>query len=183
MSLETALNGLHAKLRRLHEALLHLTITLSEDHPNGEVSAAQRWADCAENLRGVVRESMEASRDALKAMGPPADLERIRAALGVCHQSYNKLAGGWIGELSSFQRVEELASIGRERGREWQAWSGAVEVSLDHCHRPLSDVAQALLDSWREMAERAAGVSVSVNATARQFNLGSQERQVERQEA
>jgi hypothetical protein len=164
---------MEASFRRLHEAFLELTVTLSEDQPlTGQVSAVQRLADSAENLRGMVREGLEAATLAGKAIGPPHDLDRIRRSLNVAQSSYNRLIEGWISELSCYERIEEVCSIGRERGRQWEAWVKMTRSALDGCQKPLAGTAAALHDAWRELADRGQGVSVTVSAAGvgRQYN-------------
>lgn len=176
MALEPAVSQLHRELKQLHEALLDLTVTLSEDQPHrGRVAMTQRWADTAENVRGLLREALERSVEAKEAVGPPADLDRLVRALGRCQKAYNDVVRAWVSEMASYERAQEMSLFGRERGGEWKAWISGLALALERCYEPLSGAGRALLGSWQEVSGRAGGVSVTVNASGvgRQLNLGN----------
>lgn len=172
MAIEVAFQNLNQTLWRLHEVTRDLTIALREDQPNERAPAAQRWADNAENLHGLVYECKETAASAGKMLGASTDLYNLRRDLTACQRSYNGLVGLWLKELVRFERVEELAALGQRPKREWQEWTRSVRIALECCYQPVEETATALLGCWQELAERVGGVSVSVNSVGigRQFN-------------
>src|SRR5262249_44120223 len=156
-----------------HAVMLDLSVALSEDQPLERAPAAQRWADNAEDLRGLLHECLEASGVAAKALGPSPDFYTMRSALSVCQGKFNKLVAGWIGELTKFEQVEDLVTLGRKHGPEWSAWTGVVRIGLESCHRPIEEAAMAMLTCWQELCDWVGGLSVTVNSSgvARQYNL------------
>jgi hypothetical protein len=64
-----------------------------------------------------------------------------------------------------YERIADLARVGRTRGGEWRAWATSVKQALDGCRQPLFDVQQAQFECWQEVAERSARQSISIQAT------------------
>ena len=172
MAIETAFRDLNQYLSQLHEVCRDLTIALGEDQPTERSAAAQRWADNAENLFGLVHEAKNAALSAGKLVGASTDLYSLRRQLVMCQQGFNSLIAAWINELTRFERIEEMVSLSQRPKLEFKQWTNSVRIALECCHRPIEECAAALLGCWQELAEQKNGVSVSVNALGmgRQLN-------------
>jgi hypothetical protein len=171
MALERVFQDLGEQLRRLHDALLGLRVTAREDKPlRGDTVLSDRFGDATDDLLGWLEEAMQGATVGCQCVGHPLDLNRAGRALTACHEAYQRLAQHFAAELVSYERIAELRQLGRKRRGEWRAWAGSLEVALNRCQQPLDEAQQALFRCWQELAERAGGCSVSVQAT----NIGQQ---------
>lgn len=173
MSLRNEFRGLYAHLRKLHDALTGLRVTVVEDRPlSGDpVVLLDAFGDAAEDMIGWVEEGLAAARPAAESSGGHAfDVGGALQALISCQDLFNKVSGRLAFDLISYERVGELMRLGRERRGEWRAWAGSVKEGLDGCQQQLYDTNQALFRCWQEIAERVGMTSVSVQAT----NIGQQ---------
>ena len=171
MALEAAFDDLGFRMRAALEAMLELRVTVVEDKPlRGEAALVDGWGDAVEDLAGTAREAVEAAEEARRALGPPADLDRVRRSLSACHERAVRVARAFWSDLASFERVGDLTRLARRRKGEWLAWSGSVRVALERCGAPLRETDAALLRCWQEIAERVGMNSVTLQAT----NIGRQ---------
>ncbi len=171
MALEATFHHLSADLLKLREALLELHLTVAEDRPlKGASAFVERFSDAIEDMRGLVEDARLAAAEGGQAVGRPVDLDRARRALATAHEKCNRLARQYALDLVSYQRVDQLTRLGRERGGEWQAWASSVKEGLERCRQPLDNVNEAFFQCWQEIAERVGMNSVSVQAT----NIGQQ---------
>ena len=115
---------------------------------------------------------MPRPRRRFKINQPHGPLEHVRAILRHIHELLNRFTEKYVGELASHDHIAQLLEMGRERGREWRAWSQEVKTAIERCRTPLKAVAKAMVDCWSEVAERLARNSVSVQAT--NTNIGQQ---------
>ena len=171
MALEAAFGDLAVQFQILRDALLALRTTVIEDRPlRDDVALVDSFGDAVEDILGWLEEALIASREGQQAVGHPLDLDRARRALTTCQERFNWISQRFFSDLVSYQRIEELTGLGRERRGEWLAWGSSVREGLDRCQQPLYDVNQALFRCWQEIAERVGMTSVSVQAT----NIGQQ---------
>ena len=180
MALEAAFQELVAQLGTLRDSLMGLRVTVVEDRPLvGGVILADTLGDSVEDLLGWLEEALEGAVEGQQAVGHPTDVDRARRSLTACQEQYNRIAHRFSSELISYERMEQLTSLGHQRGRGWLAWTDSVKEALDRCQQPLYDTNQALFFCWREIAERAGMTSVSVQAIGQQISLreGEQEAQ------
>jgi len=163
MTLEAVFQDLVAQCHTLHGALLGLRLTVVEDKPlTGDVVLVDVFGDAAEELLGWLQEALRAATEGRQAVDYPVAIDRARQALTRCHERYHRLRHRFWSDLVSYDRLEELMSVGHERQGEWLTWTHSVKEALGQCQQPLYDVDRMLLLCWQEIAERGEIISVSV---------------------
>jgi hypothetical protein len=166
MALEAAFSDLATQLRALQESLIDLRLAAVEEKPaRGDLVLVDLYGDGADELIGSIEEALQSAEGGYRSALPPVDLDRARRELTACHESYIRLSRRFKDDLTRYERVADLAGIGRRRGRAWGLWAFNVKSGLDRCQQPLFDVDEALLACWREIGERVGMTSVSVQAT------------------
>ena len=167
MALEAAFTDLSAKLRCLREAIEELRMAAVEERPaHGDLVLVDLYGDAADDLLGSLEEAVESAEIGVRCVGAPVDLDRARSALKTTHDRYNRVSQRFAADLARYERVADLAGLGRRRGREWGLWALNVKSALDRCQQPLFAANDALFLCWQELAERAGGTSVSVQTTS-----------------
>ncbi|HXU38444.1 MAG TPA: hypothetical protein VN937_18960 [Blastocatellia bacterium] len=170
MSLEASCKALGERLRLWLDELEELHRTVIEKPLEGDVVLVDLFSDAADDLLGWVTEASSAAREANESSAYPVNLERARQALRTCHESVIAALERLSSELLSYDRIEELTSLGRERGGSWLAWSKNVKTAAESCRAPAFEVNRAMFGCWQELGERAGTANVSVQAT----NVGQQ---------
>jgi hypothetical protein len=154
-------------LRTLQEALEALGTTVDEDKPTrDDVVVASCLSDDLLAVRGLLEEVLAAADVACRAVAYPLDGERARRALTACQQQFQRFAHAFSFELAGYDRIDDLASVGRERGLEWLNWVSVVKQALEQCEMLSEEVGNGLFLCWQELAERVASTSVSIRNTA-----------------
>ena len=167
MALEQTFAELQRHLRTLQEALEALGTTVDEDKPTrDDVVVASRLSDDLLAVRGLLEEALGAADDACRATAYPLDGERARRALTACQQHFHRFAHSFSFELASYDRIDDLGSIGRERGQEWLNWVGVVKQALEQSCELVEEVRSAVFLCWQELAERIANTTVSLQNTS-----------------
>jgi hypothetical protein len=152
MALDTTFAPLEQQLGRLCDALDALRLTVVEDRPLDEGTLlVDALGDVAEELLAGAREALAHARD---------------GALSACHEEYHRVQRRFATDLVSYERIAEIARLGRSRGGEWKAWAGSVRAGAEACRQPLDDTGEALVACWREMSGHA-GSPTNLNARAR----------------
>ncbi|MEA3213159.1 MAG: hypothetical protein QOE70_6216 [Chthoniobacter sp.] len=171
MSLETAFDSLRRSLADLQETVSALQVTVAEDKPaRGEAVIVDQLDALVTDLAGALDEADAHAAVAVQSSKATAELDQARKALHKLHGLMNRFMALYAGELAAHNHIAQLLEMGRERGREWRAWSQEAKTGIDRCAAPMNAAASALLDCWAELAERMAHNSVSVQAT----NIGQQ---------
>ena len=167
MALERTFKQLRSGLGNLKEALEAMSTIVEQDRPpRGEVVVATSLVDALLEVRGILEESLAAAAEAEQAAGHPLDLDRARNALKACQEHFHLFANRFSAELNSYDRLADLMSMGREKGRQWLSWVTVVKESLEQCSALLEVVRDQLFLCWQELAERIGMTSVSVQNTA-----------------
>jgi len=167
MSLERTFVELHARQMRLIDSLEALHMAIAEDKPHKpDIALVDQRCAVVDDLLGRAQEAAVAGKEGVAACQRPIDLDIARAALVKCQEAFNPLTQVFTASLVSYEAMEELAGIWKERGRDWQAWVVGVKAALQDCQQPLYEVNEALFNCWREMSEHAGLQSVSVKNTA-----------------
>jgi hypothetical protein len=157
---------LRRDLQQLQEALEALGTTIEEDRPaRGDVVVASSLSDAVLAARGFLEEALTAADAACRAIAAPVCAEGVRQALSACQESFQRFATQFALELASFERIDDLRSVGRERGREWQGWATVVRQAVEQCRALVEEVRAALFRCWQELAERATATAVSIQNT------------------
>jgi len=164
--LEKAFQELSVRLRKLRDTFLGVRLTIVEDKPlRDDVVLVDRFGDAIEDVLGWIEEALAAATEAEQAVGNAPDMYRARRALTTCQERFHRFDQQYSSELVSYERLDELARFGRQRGGEWRRWASAVKQALEQCRQPLQDVNQALFLCWQELAEHLGTTSVSVQNT------------------
>jgi hypothetical protein len=171
LALEATFRELHIQLMSLQDNLLALRLTVAEDKPTkGEAALVDHFENSILDAMGLLDECLNSSRDAQKAVGLPLNMDRARRALTTCQNRFHLAAQCFSEELISYEKLRDLASLSKTRGREWTSWAGSVKHGLEQCRQPIDAVGKALAACWQEIAERIGTTSISVQAT----NIGQQ---------
>lgn len=155
MALEARFGELATRLQDAQEAFTGLRVAVVEDGPSeGAPILLDQLGDAVTDLLGWLEEAAAAAREGMHHVRRPRDLDRAQAALLACQehwqQAQERLAAGLLGTA----HVIEIHDLGRERGRAWRQWSASVLDALDQGQGCLLHTGGALLDCWREVAER-----------------------------
>jgi hypothetical protein len=158
---------MQSRVRTLQEALEALGTTVDEDRPTrDDVVVAARLSDDLLAARGLLEEVLTAADAACRAIAYPLDGDRARRELSVCQKQFQRFAHAFSFELAGYDRIDDLASVGRERGREWLAWVSVVRQALEQCQVLAEEVGNALFLCWQELSGRIATTPVSIRNTA-----------------
>jgi hypothetical protein len=167
VAIEKVFTELQHRLRALQEALEALGTTVDEDRPTrDDVIVASRLSDDVLAARGLLEEVLAAADEATRTVAYPLDGARARRALTLCQQQYQSFAHAFSFELASFDRLDDLANVARERGRNWLDWVGVVKQGFEQSRTLSEEVGNSLFLCWQELAERIATTSVSIRNTA-----------------
>jgi hypothetical protein len=170
MALEATFNLLTTQLHALLEALTYLHTTVVEDQPQDDRSpqATPALVDIvgttAEDLIGWMMEAIAAAQEAQQCIYT-SDMDAVRRALSACQERTTRIGQCLVAELMQYERIADLARVGRTRGGEWRGWAMSAKQAIDSCRQPLFDLQQAQFECWQELAERSARQSISVQST------------------
>jgi hypothetical protein len=171
MALEAAFREMGGRMRALHEILSALHTTIVEDRPaHDDVVLVDLLGDTNDDLLGWLQEAISAADAGHRVTAHPTDLYRAAQQLIICQRQFNRVARELAFDLLSYRRIAELRRFGRQRGGEWHAWARDVNAALDRCPQPISEVGDALLRCWQELADRMGVTSLLVH----QLNIGQQ---------
>lgn len=155
MALEASFGVLATRLQAAQEAFSNLRVAVVEDGPSeGAPLLLDQLGDAVTDLLGWLEEAAEAAGEGVRQVRRPRDLERAQAALLTCHERWQKTQERLAADLLCCARIVEIHDLGRERGRAWRQWSTSVLAALDQGQDCLLHAGGALLDCWREIAER-----------------------------
>ena len=171
MALEKTFRDLSDRLRQLRDCFLALQLTAREDQPTeGSVVLVDRFGDAVDDCMGWLEEALTLSLTAKQVVVGKGDLVGARQALAACQERFHLVERRFFTDVVSYERLEELTSFGRRRKGEWQMWVKSMRQGAGQCRQPVEDVRRELMSCWQELADRAGGPSVSVQAT----NIGQQ---------
>lgn len=169
--IEQTFRDLVRQLRELQEALEGLGTTVDEDKPGGgDVVVASILSDAVLAASGFLEEARQAAGEAHRAVLGSLDADGARRALIRCQKRFHRFAAHFASEFGSYDRIDDLRSVGRERGQDWRNWVTVVTQALEQCREFLEEARNALFLCWQELTERMSMTSVPVRAT----NIGQQ---------
>jgi hypothetical protein len=169
--IEPTFRDLLRQLRELREALEGLGTTVDEDKPGrGDVVVAALLSDAVLAASGFLEDARQAAEEAHRAVLGSWDADRTRRALIRCQKRFHRFATHFASELGSCDRIDDLRSVGRERGQDWLNWVTVVTQALEQCRESMEEARNALFLCWQELTERMSMASVSVRTT----NIGQQ---------
>ncbi|MGD0860317.1 MAG: hypothetical protein ABR912_13515 [Terracidiphilus sp.] len=170
MALEATFRGLTFCLHQLHDALNELQVTLGDKPSDDESAMADGLETAVLDLMGILHEARKAALNAQRAVVHPTDLDRARRALTLCQEHFHHIEKQFAVELVSYEKLRELARLGRER-RSWLPWANTAKLGIEQCRPPLEKISTALAACWLELAERLGMVSVSVRTIGQQIKM------------
>jgi hypothetical protein len=163
---EATFRDMQGQLRVLQEALEALGMTVEEDKPKwDDVVVASNLSDAVLASRGLLEEASAVADDAYRAVEYPLDGDRARRALTLCQERFHRFAHHFSFELASYNRIDDLRSVGEERGQDWLNWANVVKQGLEQSRALVEEVRNTLFRCWQELSERIATTSVSIQNT------------------
>jgi hypothetical protein len=90
---------------------------------------------------------------------------RFAQALTAAQEAFHRFASSLYSDLMSYERLDDLVTAGRERGREWADWTGVVMGGLEQCRSLSDEVRNGLFLCWQELVERMTAGAVSIKNT------------------
>jgi hypothetical protein len=163
---EATFRDMQSQLRVLQEALEALGTTVEEDKPKwDDVVVASNLSDAVLASRGLLEETRTAADDACRAVEYPFGGDRARRALALCQEQFQRFAHHFSFELASYERVDDIRSVGEERGQDWLNWASVVKQGLEQSRALVEEIRNTLFLCWQELAERIATASVSIQNT------------------
>ena len=136
-------------LHELRDALRVLALTLEEDHPPTRAvpEPVERAVDDVADLLGDANEAIAAAATAVGA-GAAAGAGVASAALRRCQRQLTVLGRRLDDGLGAPERLDDLATVARERAGGWPSWRTGVTDGL-------SRVRHCLWEALSLLAERA----------------------------
>jgi hypothetical protein len=122
---------------------------------------------------GWLEELLATAGEGYAAARYPHNLGRAARALVASHEQFQRLSRRTAADLMTYERIDGLMSLGRQRRGEWQAWSGGVREALERCQQCLDQSDESLLACWREIVERVGSNPVALQSTSISQHLGS----------
>jgi hypothetical protein len=163
MAMAAAFQRLQEQLKKLHDAVSALYVTVTEDKPtSGTVALIDPIEEAVDDMLGAADEAVALADQALQAARISGGSETTRQALGRMHQLVNRLERIFWERLAKPKVILELRSLARERGGGWQGWVKAAQQAIDDCARPLLNLSEQLLDCWEELSERIVWTAASM---------------------
>jgi hypothetical protein len=165
--IDATFQSLRERLQALEEALDALGTTVENDAPAGDpLIVVSRLNDAVLAARGYLQEPLSTIDDARHALRYPSNIDAARQALVKCQERFLLFSKCFSEEIASYERWDDLSSIGRRRGREWLGWVSVVQETVQQCRGLIDDVTSALFLCWQELAERLSAASVQVRNVA-----------------
>jgi hypothetical protein len=151
---QSALADLRASVHRLLETVRELVLIADEDQPR----------DCHVHLITLVRDAAldigaeaEQADAALRSLAETAQWPPMATTCGAAARSQVHLIElGLVltRDLAEPGRLNDLATLGGQHGREAGAWAGEIVRCIQGCqHLMWTDVQPAVLAYWRELAD------------------------------
>jgi hypothetical protein len=152
VTVQSALTEVQASARRLRETARELVLTAVEDQPR----------NCQVHLVAVVHDAAlevaDQAEQADAAVGPQdgdgVPPRPAAQAVAHCQRHITMLGAALVRGLAAPEMQNDLAALGRERGREVSAWVREISRCIQACQLALwTDVQPALLAYWQELAD------------------------------
>jgi hypothetical protein len=160
VTVQSALTEVQASAQRLRDVAGELVLTAVEDQPH----------NCQVHLVAIVHDAaLEVADHAEQAnatVSPPDGAGGPRRpapqAVAHCQRHITLLGAALVRQLAAPEMQNDLAALGRERGREVGAWVREVTRCIQACQVALwTDAQPALLGYWQELADITDRSSVS----------------------
>lgn len=154
VTVRSALSEVQASARRLRDLVRELLLTAVEDQPRSvQVHLVMVVHDAA-------LDAAAQAEQAAAALGPERMANDARPPAGAsqavarCQRHVTSMGEVLVRELAAPEVLNDLAVLGRERGREASAWAAETMRCIQACQTALwTDVGPALLAYWQELAD------------------------------
>jgi hypothetical protein len=152
VTVQSALTEVQTSARRLREVAGELVLTAVEDQPR----------NCQVHLVAIVHDAAlevaDHAEQAAAAVSPPdgegAPPRPTSQAVAHCQRHVTLLGVALVRQLAAPEMQNDLAALGRERGREVSAWVRETSRCIQACQIALwTDIQSALLGYWQELAD------------------------------
>jgi hypothetical protein len=110
MALEASFNALGSQMRALRDTFTELRASVDDKPARGDVVLVDLFGDAADDLLGLVEESLTAVARGQKAGHHPIDIDLLCQAITACQERFNLLTVRLAYDLLSYERIEELLS-------------------------------------------------------------------------
>jgi len=149
VTMQSALSDVQASARRLGEIVRELVLTAVEDQPRHcQVHLITIVHDAALDVAAETEQAYAAVDPERDTAGGPSQ------AVARCQHHAGLAGAALVRELAAPELQNDLAALGRERGREVSTWVAEINRCIQACQVALwTDVQPALLDYWRELAD------------------------------
>jgi hypothetical protein len=153
VTVESALSAVHIAAGRLHEAVQELLLIAVEDGPRGiELHLATIMHDAALDLAAEADQAWALLQPGSRNDNPSRSVTPRQLAEYQAH--INALGAVLVRELAVPERLNHLAALGRDHGREAGAWANEIVRCIDTCQHLLwTEVEPTLLMYWQEQAD------------------------------
>jgi hypothetical protein len=155
MTLPAAVDRLWGAVHQLRDDAQALQLHAVEDRPTQESRLVEGVGMTSLTLAGWVEETVDAAAQAVAAVDYPGDPARLRHALAACADGAERCATQLTDELVGSRRFDELTGLARRGGPDERGWVAAIRDGLDRVMASAWAVPFALIECWRELAERA----------------------------
>jgi ElaB/YqjD/DUF883 family membrane-anchored ribosome-binding protein len=169
MALEATFRLLFVQIRKLCDTLNAILLTVGDKPTNRGAVLADELENTILDMLGLAEDARTAARTAEKAVASSIDLDRARRALAKCQENFHQVERQFSNELVSYQKLNQLASLGSERGGEWKAWAGSMKDAIEQGRQPIEETSKALAACWQELVEHSGTTSISVTTTGQKI--------------
>jgi hypothetical protein len=170
MTIGSCLRRLGSAASESVETFRELLLTLGDvPHDEDEPACVEALVARVTDVEGRLQSMTDSIAAALREDAEQLDTRRCARAVAVCQEICNDVSRMMHGELATARNFIEINTVADERGGAWTRWREVVQHELEQCQSTIDAIAAALLECWREIADRGGG-AVSVTAT----NIGQQ---------
>jgi hypothetical protein len=170
MALAATFRTLTVQIRKLCDTLSAVLLTVGDKPTDRGAALADGLENTLLDMLGLAEDARRAARAADKAVSSRMDVDRARQALSRCQESFHRMEQQFLNRLVSYEKLKDLACLGRERGGEWKPWAASMKDAIEQARQPIEESSKAIAACWQELAERIVTTSVSVSTT----NIGQQ---------
>ena len=155
MPLEATFHQLLTQCQKQRDDFQELQITVSEDRPlHGVVSLVDKLGESIEDALADAEAALQAAQIGEQAVRQKIDWHRVVRALTDCQSAIDRLQQRCYSNLICYDVMDEIVSLGRKRGGEWQVWTDLVREMLESCRQQLFETHRSLFQCWQEVMER-----------------------------
>ena len=154
VTVQSALSEVQISAQRLRELVRELVLTAVEDQPrNCQVHLVTVVHDAALDATAEAEQAAAAlGLEQTASMDPPPTVTPREVAR--CQRHVALLGAELVRGLAAPEMQNDIAALGRERGREVSAWVREISRRIQACQIALwTDVQPALLGYWQELAD------------------------------